>query len=686
MRPVIRSDGGSSGNQGTGADTAGGNLAGSSGSSENAQGGAGVQGGSDVEGNSGAAGIWIPSAGAESLGGVTLLGGSGSETGTANSSAGGVNNSTGGAIISAGGVDIPAPAGTNHSTGGGDITTAGGANNSTEGRNTAAAGTDYSTGGVDSSTGGVDHSTGGVDHSTGGVDHSTGGVDHSTGGVDHSTGGVDHSTGGVDDSTGGVDDSTGGVDYSAGGVDDSTGGVDHSTGGVDHSTGGVVMTPERRYFDVTHPWPDPRLSICYEIVGQESMDPSEIERRRAFVQTVRSAIEGSWERVADIDFDLWQDCGSTDAAIRLLIDPVVESVPVLGFPGWYIPLELPLASSASEAEILNQFGRALGFENEYGIEQLPGPCIRCNSSATCIGDRNTCLPSGFCGRLSDHESIMAPPDCGGIESIRRFSPWDIAGAVRAYNPKPTGSVVSFLADCVQIKDSGRAQVGSCLGFDHESLEYRQARGPEEVDQFVSMYLPDDNCLQLDEFSETSGVSCAACVAGSPAQDFRMDEFQLRGLGDLCVVAPAATAGLQLTTANCGRAAEELKWWRFRDGELALAGTNLCASIAGGIANVGTQVILAPCGSAPESQVFGFRAGRIQIDNHCFDVSGGLPIAGSGIILWNSCALELENDDFYVSGPIRTTATGGCLTVDPLTQDLSSTPCAQSPTQQWDYHP
>jgi hypothetical protein len=296
------------------------------------------------------------------------------------------------------------------------------------------------------------------------------------------------------------------------------------------------------------------------------------------------------------------------------------------------------------------------------------------------------MPSGFCGNPLEHESIMAPPVCGQIESIRPFSPWDIAGARWTYGQKPTGSLVSALGDCANFGGFGNtAYLSFCQGFDTDALELRFATTETEFDGFGSMYEPYPICLMVDSTTTDSPVISADCDNTNPAQNLTMKDVRLRGLGGLCVVAAQSSAGTELTVATCGTVPRMyLERWTVEQNRLRLSGTNLCATVKDNNVYVGASVILEECGSSPEYQTLRMRAGRIQVKGHCFDVAGGIPVANKPIILWNSCSFQLDNDDFYLSGAV-TTSPNRCLTVNTSDGRLWSSACNDGLNQEWDYH-
>jgi hypothetical protein len=427
-------------------------------------------------------------------------------------------------------------------------------------------------------------------------------------------------------------------------------------------------------------WPQGNISVCFDALDDGVLSVEQQIAMTKFPARVQQLVEATWQRVANINFFHW---GSCTWKTNLRLEFSVQGNPWAGpgFPGIDQQQLIRLPVSASDAEILYYFGKAIGFSNEYELERQPGPCVRCENDEGCSGleSRKTCLPSGYCGRTSDHASIMAAPDCGGIESIRALSPWDIKGAHRAYGPKPVGALVAANGRCLALSDNG-VWNDLCFGFDNDALRLTTTQGGAAYEEFASAYLPWDLCVRRLPNGNVSSVGCELDVG----EGFAMSNTRLRGLGGLCVVATSNSAGAPLATALCGTE-PKLERWEVSPSEIRLAGTSLCATSANPIPDVDTSVVLQECGTAPELQTVRMRDGRIRLQWLCFDVRGGFPIPGSTIVLWNSCPWDLDNDEFYFSGAVTSKSKDYCLTVDPSNGAITAPSCNDSVDQEWDYH-
>lgn len=457
---------------------------------------------------------------------------------------------------------------------------------------------------------------------------------------------------------------------------------------------GQQMVQQNRVFRAKALWPDRLLGICFTLPDRDQLSPEALTEREGFLQHVRVLLESTWQKEADINWIDWADCSEVGSAIRVTVPAEGTSHTELGYPGWYRFRELTLSARASDAEILYTFGRVLGFGHEYDLDYLPGECRRCAADGDCtVGDRNDCLPSGYCGRLSDHESIMAPPDCGGIEPIRRFSAWDIAGARRAYGSKPTGSLLNARGRCAQVFTEGVGHVGTCLGYDYDTFVQRFAASSAESDLLSSSQLSEQRCLQVDTTLDdgiASPIVYATCDPTSVLQDARFTSVRLRAIGGMCVGVTSAEVGVGLETTTCGSGPDLLKDWTLRDDQLRLSATDLCATVENGVGDAGVRVVLAQCGEVPEWQTFRPHEGTIQWGDFCFNASGGYPIPGEPLILWPQCEWGFDNSMFSFSGPVRMVQGERTLAVDSTTGDLRADlcqpgSCEPSLQQWWDYY-
>jgi hypothetical protein len=458
-------------------------------------------------------------------------------------------------------------------------------------------------------------------------------------------------------------------------------------------TGGSVqdvratMTPQNRNAPALSPWPYHVHSACISIPDKASLSAAEMDARMAFARRVQRLFESTWQRAAYITLAWWGDCDDSGGEFRFVLVPDGPSHTDGGYPGVFHDRYVYLWTGASDAEILYTQGKALGLSNEYGLDRLPGDCVPCTLPEECTDEyRDTCLPSGYCGSVSDNESIMAPPDCGGIESIRTFSEWDITAVRLAYGLKPIGSLVSSRGTCALVESQGDGSVGWCQGDDNSVLVQKPATANGEADLMASSLLDEERCLQSTPDVTPGAITYQPCYAADPAQDVRLAPTRIRAMGGLCVVANPVE-DTTLTVAKCGTAVSAREQWLVRDGQARLYDTTLCATVRDPPPDKQslTLIVLKPCGSAADHQAFEVKRGHFRYGDLCWNVAGGLPVIGSRVIIWGDCPMNLNNESFYLSGPVSLAGGAQCLDADFTTGRLEGADCDSRESEQWDFY-
>ena len=450
-----------------------------------------------------------------------------------------------------------------------------------------------------------------------------------------------------------------------------------------------------RVFRVTHPWPGIVRNICYRF--QSGVDDAQQAELTRTAGHFREIVESSWGFYADLSLLGWAECEARVSGIVVELSVADTSSSELGYPGQGLTRVVTVNRDASDAEMLYVFGRALGFEHEFGRAPYGGTCRHCTSDDDCDEARPSCLPSGSCGNLADHESIMAAPDCGGIEPIREFSVWDALGAQQAYGRHHAGSFVDSGGRCLNVS-GGQPTAGASIiswpchgGLDNNTWE-RVFVGGSQHDFLVRATMGGvERCLELVGEAESGWLIAQACDPDDARQRFRQSRVRIRSMAARCVAATGDTEGATLEQAECGNSAWER--WSFGRDQIALSGSDLCVTVPGGAAVDGALLDLRPCGSSPELQAFSYLRDEIHyVDpqgvGKAFDVHNGAPTTGSIIDLWWGATLGFPNLAFNVSGPLE--IEGGCVEALEVPLDMPSSavtvaPCNDGPRQQWDYY-
>jgi hypothetical protein len=410
-----------------------------------------------------------------------------------------------------------------------------------------------------------------------------------------------------------------------------------------------------RVFRVRYPWPNLLIRVCYRVLDDQQPNDG---AKDLLVSRTRTLFESTWQRYANLQWDGWEECSDSSDPILLKLTSLQPSHSEPGFPGIGKVREVTLNYSASDAEILYVLGRALGFEHEYGRPSASETCTRCDDNPqACSGlpQRPLCLPSGFCGNPADHESIMQAPDCGGIELIRRLSPWDVAGVQRAYGRKPRQSLVTSSGYCIESPSEQPGTAAAtwwCLDADNLRTEIRPGASPHEFDGIAVTVHGESRCFAAAEPPSTA-VTTEVCDRSSERQAVSFWNTRLRGMGGICVVAEQPTPGAALVTQDCEAADPLTSRFEAKHGRIRLSETDLCIGYVDQAPRPGAPLVLLPCDGSSPQQVFEFSAGLFIAGELCAAIAGGVPDTERQVVLWDGCAAfpVEENQRFFLSGSV-----------------------------------
>jgi hypothetical protein len=544
------------------------------------------------------------------------------------------------------------------------------------------------------SHGGIRPGQGGQDDGGGanGSLHDQGGASGS--GAPPSGGALETGAGGTSD-TGGAGE-TGGASEAGG-----TGGTSEAggMGGEIPAEGGTASVRDDdwpkhspdRLFKVSHPWPYSLLTACVRI------GTSDVAAGEAFWHRVQAIIEDNWLRAADLALIFEGACDPPESAFfQFNIGDAPGRESELGFPGGGLSRVITLGVTSSDAEVLYAFGRALGFEHEYGRDPYAGRCLACVHDRDCTQPgRPSCLGTGYCGSRSDHESIMAAPDCGGIDPHRVLTHWDVLAAQRAYGRKPAGSLLGSRNLCWNAETGVpatnlRITAWPCLRADNE-LWHRQPTGDDVLLQATIATQP--FCAAATGAGGTRPLLTQSCATTEASQTFQFRSMKLLTLGGLCLTAKSAEAGSELWTTECDTWAHSATAdWDFVADRIRLANSNLCLTVRDGTATVDGVIQLEPCDATTPRQKLMLIDSEIRFYGEsgglvCFNVAAGTGIPGERVTLWDGCGFGYENEHFMARG--RVEANGRCadmLGETPLiATPIGMTTCDGDASQIWDYY-
>jgi hypothetical protein len=474
-----------------------------------------------------------------------------------------------------------------------------------------------------------------------------------------------------------------------------------SGAGGDGEPDGWGGTTERMFY-VTAPWETHYLKICYRLL----VAPADQANVLDFWAHARTLLEGSWARAIDKSLQEWSECGNPfTPQLAVSLFSTGPSSSELGDPGGGAAREVRLNVHATDVEILYTFGRALGFGHEYARHAFAGTCVSCTDSEQCArAGRTTCLPSGHCGNPADHESIMAAPDCGGLETLRKFSAWDVLGAQRAYGHKPFATFVDHTGRCLDVYGGlgvtdANMSVYTC---DEPTGEYfyRTSDDSGSFQGLSASFGSGDVCVAhagpLTDSSPTP-LETADCRTGAPEQRVEFPSLRLRAMGNQCVAARSAAAGAELAVYDCDdeQVTPELARWSVGAHHIELAGSGLCITAPVSSPD-GTHLTLEACEAALADRPIELQSGLILFESGdtttggafgCVRIADPLPTYGSPLLLATNCDPSRRDESFYVTGPV--VSANRCMArMLPSLDDgtlIGLVPCDGGPPQDWDYH-
>jgi hypothetical protein len=387
---------------------------------------------------------------------------------------------------------------------------------------------------------------------------------------------------------------------------------------------------------------------------------------------VRSAVEETWGRVADLTFTGWGPCSSYVGGIKIKIEDTTSAPRTDGLGtdlnGWFNRLYLNFTyvnwgqtcqgtlEKCTKVIAVHEFGHALGFAHEQARPDNVDPVTgipRCNKTqpgGEVQGD-TTLTPY-------DTESVMNYCSPGYWNDYGKLSALDIQGVQKVYGAKP-GSIVGIDGKCLDVGLGYPANWTRTELYDCNMASYPSQKWARLSNNSLRN-TNSGRCLDTYYGGTANGTETQIydCNGGIGGQKWTFSNVAIGGFNGRCldVVNGSTAAGARTQLWDCNGSNAQ-KWTLTSSGEIRNA-SDKCLDVSGGNSANNTAIQIWTCNGSLSQKWTLEAGGRLRgLANKCLDVYGASGANGTSAVLYD-CNGQ-TNQRWHLSGPILG-GSGRCL--------------------------
>lgn len=389
---------------------------------------------------------------------------------------------------------------------------------------------------------------------------------------------------------------------------------------------------------------------------------------------VRSVVEETWGRQADLTFTGWGQCAAFAGGIKIKIEDVAGNAPHTDGLGtdldaWFRRLTLNFTyvnwgqscqgtlEKCTKAIAVHEFGHALGFAHEQArpdnVDPVTGT-VRCNNLQPGGETQGDTILSPY-----DIDSIMNYCSPGYWNNYGKLSPLDIQAVQKVYGARP-GSIVGIDGKCLDVGLGYPANWSRTELYDCNMTSYPSQKWARQSNDSLRN-TNSGRCLDSYYGGTANGTETQIydCNGGVGGQKWSFSNVAMGGFNGKCldIVNGSTASGARAQLWDCNGSNAQ-KWTLTTSGDIRNPVSGKCLEVAGGNSANNTAIQIWDCNGSAAQKWTLEAGGRVRgLANKCLDVYGAGGASGTSAVLYD-CNGQ-TNQRWHLSGAI-TGGSGRCL--------------------------